>query len=39
MRDVQAVQRWDDQIFSPTRPITEAVAATFAERSQADLDP
>jgi branched-chain amino acid aminotransferase len=39
MRDIQGVERWDDQNFSPMRPITEAVAVTFAERSQADLDP
>jgi branched-chain amino acid aminotransferase len=39
MRDIQGVERWDDQIFSPMRPITEAVAVTFAELSQADLDP
>ena len=39
MRDVQGIQRWDDLIFSPARPITEAVVTGFAERSQADLDP
>jgi branched-chain amino acid aminotransferase len=39
MRDVQSIERWDEHILSPTRPITEALAATFAERSQADLDP
>jgi branched-chain amino acid aminotransferase len=39
MRDIQGVERWDDRIFSAARPITEALAATFAERSQADLDP
>jgi branched-chain amino acid aminotransferase len=39
MRDIQGVERWDDQNFSPMRPITEAVSVTFAERSQADLDP
>ena len=39
MRDVQGIQRWDDLIFSPARPITEAVATGFAEHSQADLDP
>lgn len=39
MRDIQGVERWDDHIFSPTRPITEAVAVTFTEHSQADLDP
>jgi branched-chain amino acid aminotransferase len=39
MRDIQGVERWDDLIFSPMRPITDALAATFAQRSQADLDP
>jgi len=39
MRDVQAVQRWDDQILGPQRPITDAVAAIFGERARADLDP
>jgi branched-chain amino acid aminotransferase len=39
MRDVQRIERWDDLIFSPARPITEAVATAFDERSQADLDP
>ena len=39
MRDIQGVERWDDQIFSSARTITEAVAVTFAELSQADLDP
>jgi branched-chain amino acid aminotransferase len=38
MRDIQAVERWDERIF-PVRPITEALAATFAERSEANLDP
>jgi branched-chain amino acid aminotransferase len=39
MRDIQGVERWDDLIFSPMRPITDALAATFAQRSDADLDP
>jgi branched-chain amino acid aminotransferase len=39
MRDIQGVERWDDRIFRSVRPITAALAATFAERSQADLDP
>lgn len=39
MRDVQGVERWDDLIFSPMRPVTEAVATTFVERAQADLEP
>jgi branched-chain amino acid aminotransferase len=39
MRDVQGVEHWDDQTFGPAHPVTGAVAATFAERSEADLDP
>jgi branched-chain amino acid aminotransferase len=39
MRDIQGVERWDDRIFSPARPVTHTLAATFAERSLADLDP
>jgi branched-chain amino acid aminotransferase len=39
MRDVQGVERWDDQTFSPVHRVTRAVAASFAERSEADLDP
>ena len=39
MRDVQAVERWDDRVFGPMRPITQALAINFAERSETDLDP
>jgi branched-chain amino acid aminotransferase len=39
MRDIQAIERWDDQIFGPMRPVTHALAINFAERSAADLDP
>ncbi|MGH3339903.1 MAG: aminotransferase class IV, partial [Propionibacteriaceae bacterium] len=39
MRDVQAVERWDDRDFGPTRPVTVALAINFAGRSEADLDP
>jgi branched-chain amino acid aminotransferase len=39
MRDVQGVERWDDQTFSRANTVTRAVATTFAERSEADLDP
>ena len=39
MRDVQAVERWDDRDFGPMRPVTQALAINFAERSEADLDP
>jgi branched-chain amino acid aminotransferase len=39
MRDVQAVGRWDDRVFGPMGPVTQALAINFAERSAADLDP
>jgi branched-chain amino acid aminotransferase len=39
MRDVQGVERWDEQIFGPVRPVTQEVAAMFAECSGAELDP
>ena len=39
MRDVQGIERWDDQIFAPMRPVPNALAINFAERSEADLDP
>ncbi|HTF41558.1 MAG TPA: 4-amino-4-deoxychorismate lyase, partial [Propionibacteriaceae bacterium] len=39
MRDVQAVGRWDDRDLGPTRPVTQALAINFAERSEADIDP
>ena len=39
MRDIQAVERWDDQIFASMRPVTQTLALNFAERSEADLDP
>jgi branched-chain amino acid aminotransferase len=39
MRDVQAVEHWDDRDFGPMRPVTGALAINFAERSEADLDP
>jgi branched-chain amino acid aminotransferase len=39
MRDVQAVARWDDRLFGPMRPVTQALAINFAEQSEADLDP
>ncbi|HET9561203.1 MAG TPA: aminotransferase class IV, partial [Propionibacteriaceae bacterium] len=39
MRNVQAVARWDDLVFRPRRPVTQALAINFAERSGADLDP
>lgn len=39
MRDVQAVERWDDRDFGPTRPVIQALAINFAERSEADIDP
>jgi branched-chain amino acid aminotransferase len=39
MRDVQGVERWDDQKFSQPHTVTRAVATVFTERSEADLDP
>jgi branched-chain amino acid aminotransferase len=39
MRDVQGIERWDERLLSPARPITKALAATFAECSRVDLDP
>lgn len=38
-RDVQAVRRWDDVEFVAPGPVTEQVAAVFAERSAAEVDP
>ena len=39
MRNVQGIERWDDHSFSPFRPVTDALAARFAECSEKDLDP
>lgn len=39
LRDVQSVERWDEVAFSAPGPLTKQIAATFAERSGADLDP
>jgi branched-chain amino acid aminotransferase len=39
MRDIQGVERWDDQVFGPVRAVTQALAATFAARFETDLDP
>jgi branched-chain amino acid aminotransferase len=39
MRDVQGIERWDDQIFNRTRPVTQALATRFAEWFDADIDP
>jgi branched-chain amino acid aminotransferase len=39
MRDIQGVERWDDQIFSQVRPVTQALADNFAARTEADPDP
>jgi branched-chain amino acid aminotransferase len=38
LRDLQRVVRWDDRAYADHR-VTERLAATFAERSGADLDP
>jgi branched-chain amino acid aminotransferase len=39
LRDVQGVHRWDDRVFAADAPVTRRVAAVFAERCAADLDP
>lgn len=39
MRNVQGIARWDDHMFSPSRPVTEELARCFGERFQGDLDP
>jgi len=39
MRDIQAIARWDDRVFSPTRPITQSLAKGFADWFAADIDP
>lgn len=39
MRDIQGVERWDDQTFSSAHPVTQALSAKFAARTEADLDP
>lgn len=38
LRDVQPVGRWDDITYG-AHPVTDRIAAAFAERSGADLDP
>ena len=39
LRDVQAVQRWDDLDLPAPGPVTKSVATAFADRSTADLEP
>jgi branched-chain amino acid aminotransferase len=39
LRDVQAVERWDDLELPAPGPVSKEVAAVFAERSAADLEP
>jgi branched-chain amino acid aminotransferase len=39
LRDVQAVQRWDETDFGTFHPMTDHIATTFAERSSAVIDP
>jgi branched-chain amino acid aminotransferase len=39
LRDVQAIQRWDDTTFDASHPLTDQIAATFTLRSSAELDP
>lgn len=39
LRDVQGVHRWDDRTWAGARPVTERVAALFAQRSTEQIDP
>jgi branched-chain amino acid aminotransferase len=39
MRDIQGIERWDDQAFSRTRPATQSLATSFAEWFEAEIDP
>jgi branched-chain amino acid aminotransferase len=39
LRDVQAVHRWDEIDLGTSHPMTDHIAATFAERSSAAIDP
>jgi branched-chain amino acid aminotransferase len=39
LRDVQAIHRWDSTNFHAAHPLTKEIAATFANRSSANLDP
>jgi branched-chain amino acid aminotransferase len=39
LRDVQAVHRWDEIDLGTSHPMTDHIAATFAERSSAVIDP
>lgn len=39
LRDVQGVHRWDDRTWAGPRPVTERVAAVFAQRSTEQIDP
>ena len=39
LRDVQAVHRWDSRDLAGPGPVTQAVAAEFAARCAADLEP
>ena len=39
LRDVEAIHRWDSTDFRAAHPLTDEIAATFASRSSANLDP
>jgi branched-chain amino acid aminotransferase len=39
MRDIQGIARWDDRVFTPTRPVTQSVAKGFADWFAANIDP
>jgi branched-chain amino acid aminotransferase len=39
LRDVQGIHRWDDRSWDGPRPVTERLAALFAQRSAEQVDP
>ena len=40
MRDIQGIERWDDQVCRQTHhPVTQSLAKRFAEWFEADIDP
>jgi branched-chain amino acid aminotransferase len=39
LRDIQPVRRWDEVDFESTHPVTDEIAATFAARAKAEIDP
>lgn len=39
LRDVQAVDQWDEHTYAAVGPVTATVRQTYAERSASDLEP